>query len=231
MQKKKTIWKSIIMYLIIIFSVFSISTLKADVDSKDASGSSSPSYKEMEQMNKELSQLKDSTLKQRNELINKLINIIKEDRYKYAGTYAAINILGQIRANEATEILLEKADYRAPVVGIAFATKNLQDYARDYPAVKALIQIHAPYERVLKEIEDINNVSLSCYVAVLAGTEGVEVSRYVIEKAIEKESGERKLTRLNFALKMINDDVPVLEENKKRVLEGRTRGINRDRDK
>lgn len=208
MQKRDIIISSIL-FLMFCFFGLSVFAIVSDESKISTNISTSPTMEEYEQMDKELSELKEATIPQRKELITKLIDIIKEDKFKATGTYAAMDILGQIRASEAIDILLDKADYSSNT-RIFVITTNPKENARQYPAVKALINIHPPYESIIKRLTDTNNqVGSWCYIAILLGTEGEDVCRYIIENAIEKESNEDKLSRLESALKMLNKDFPI----------------------
>ena len=104
-------------------------------------------------------------------------------------------------------------DYRLPISGMYSATTNPNELRNRYLVVKALINIRPPHEILTKKIaEEDSIIKNRCYVAIMIGTEGEDVCRYVIEKAIEKESDERKLSRLNIALTMLNKDFPEKEE-------------------
>jgi hypothetical protein len=213
-MKKNLIIKKSRLCCLISIAVFSFIVLGSDKDHKSLIDSNSTttslSYKERQQLYTELSQLKESTIQQRNELINKLINIIKEDKLKYVGVYDAMDLLGQIRATEATDILLEKIDYKGPAIGIAFPTVSPKEYMKDYHAVKALVNIHPPCEIILTRLRDVNNnINFSFYVAILVGMEGPDISYYLIEKAMNKESDKHILERLNSALDILKKYYPM----------------------
>lgn len=73
--------------------------------------------------------------------------------------------------------------------------------------------IRPPYEYILNKLLNEDNVGkINCYATILKETEGVEISSYIIEKEIKKETNEDKLIRLNTALKIINEESSVKEE-------------------
>jgi hypothetical protein len=210
MKKKSIIHSTTILWSLVIFLVLAIFALASTSTLKNSTESQSPTMQEQEQFYKEILQLKESTIKQRSELIAKLLEIIKNDKYKYTGTYTAIDILGQIRATEAVDILLDRADYSyGGLTRIPIFTTDPKELQQDYPSVKALINIHPTPESVMKRLRDENNkVPYNCYIGILIGTEGPDVTRYLIEKAIEKESNSRRLAKLKTALSMLNKEFP-----------------------
>jgi hypothetical protein len=210
MKKKSMIHSTTILCSLVIFLVLAIFAWASRETFGSNSTSRSPTMQEQEQFYNEMLQLKESTLKQRSELIAKLLDIIKADKYKYAGTTTAIDILGQIRATEAVDILLDRANYGyGGLTRIPIFTTDPQEVQQDYHSVRALINIRPTHESVMKRLKDENNkVPYNCYIAILIGTEGQDVTRYLIEKAIEKETNTRTLARLNTALAMLNKDFP-----------------------
>jgi hypothetical protein len=173
------------------------------------------SIEETEKLYDEFIKLKETTLQQRSELIGKLLNIIKDPKYHINAplVFSSMDILGDIRANEAIETLLDMADFRGltgttPRSPLGDTTKPTEA-GKNHPAIRALIKINPPYESVLKRIPDEGNVvKSSCYVAILIGIEGPDISRYIIEKAIENQTDKIKQTRLTAALAMLNKDYP-----------------------
>ena len=212
-----------ILCLILLLIAFAFQIIAEEkVAQKESSVTVSPSYKEWKQMTDELETIKKSMAQQRSEIINRLIDMIKEDKYRYSGTSLAMEILGQIRADEATDILLEKADYHSPTIRLRIPTNDPLESTRYYPAVNALVNIRPPCKSILKRIEDANAFdNISCYIAILVRTQGMEISRFVLEKSIEKESDEGKLMRLNYALKNIKEEVPISEKRERPLFQGR----------
>jgi hypothetical protein len=181
-----------------------------------------PTEEESAQFRKEMLQLAQSTSKQRNELIKRLVDIIRDLRIKICNPpalYTAIGILGELRASESVDVLLDMVDYVPITAGSRpFSDLSLDpigSLAKNNEMVKALIKIRPPYSSLLKKLEVEGNViRFQCYTIILIETEGADVSRYILEKSIEKESDERKLLRLNAALKIINERYPIKETNK-----------------
>lgn len=182
--------------------------------SEDSSRSKQSSIVESMKYSDEMQDLKKATLQQRKELIEKLINIIIADR-DYSETFAAIDILGQIRAIETTDFLLDNVDYRVPESGM-FSSIDPIKLKRRYPVVKALIDIRPPNERIMKKLTNTDGINIrSCDLAILIGIEGVDVTRYIIEKTIDTESDEHKLSRLKSALNMLNKEFPIKDKKEK----------------
>jgi hypothetical protein len=217
MKLENNILKFKIFCSLLILLVLATFLWASSTSSKNSSDSNVPMIEKMKQFLNEMLQLKETTIQQRNELITKLMNIVKDanNPNSIASIYVAVNTLGEIRAVEAADLLLDMADYRGE--GDISRTHTIRmpttatpdDLERDWPFVKALINIKPPFESVIKRMagEDSSRRE-NCYVAILTGTEGPDVTRYLIEKAIKKETETRKIERLNSALNMLNKDYP-----------------------
>jgi hypothetical protein len=210
MNKKSIIHSTTVLCSLVIFLVLAIFARSSNITSKNPTDpNSKQAVKSKNEKYNELLQLKESTIKQRNEVIEYLLNIIKSDKHNYNDTFAAIDILGQIRAIEATDILLDMVDYKLPIAGMSLPSLDPIQSGKRYPVVKALVNIRPKYENILKKIQNENNLSTRrCYIAVMVGVEGVDISRYLIEKAIKKETDRDKLSRLSAALNLLNKDFP-----------------------
>jgi hypothetical protein len=201
----------------ILFLLFFTNFSMIDSIASESSLDSEPSlFNDEKRFSEDIQKLKETTLQQRNDLIGNLLNIIKTDKYKYTGTYAAVDILSQIRAIEATDILLDIIDYRLPISGMYSPTTDPLILGNRYPVVKALVNIRPKHENILKKIQNEDNIAKTrCYIAVMVGVEGIDVSRYLIEKAIKKETETRKIERLKSALTMFDRDFPPDSNNVK----------------
>jgi hypothetical protein len=212
-MKRKNVKAIRLFCLLIILSVSTLCGLASTINSGSYTGSIS--IEETEKLYDEFLKLKETTLKQRSELIGKLMEIIKEPKYhiNLPLVFSAMDILCDIRATEAIDTLLDMADFpgmpsTTPRRPLGDTTKP-EEAGKNHPAVTALIKIHPPYQSVLKRIPGEQNViKRTCYVAILIGIEGPDISRYLIEKAIEKETDKTKLAQLNSALNMLNKDYP-----------------------
>ena len=156
-------------------------------------------------------ELKETELKQRNELITKLLIIIKSEENSSYIIFEAIDLLGQIRAIEASNTLLDMVDFTG------LTPTSPPTPVKKMPAVKALIMIRPPYEDILKKLTttEYNGVKTQCYITILIGIEGAELTQHIIEKAIEKETDENNLKKLNSALNILNKYYLVKEETNK----------------
>jgi hypothetical protein len=216
MKRENIIHMSKLFCSLLILLVLAIFAWATNISSQNPSELKLPSIEKMDQFYKDMLQLKETTIQQRNEIITKLMNVVKDTNYPNttAAIFTAVNILGKIRAVEAADLLLDMADYRgkgsSQTYMIRIPTKAPPDeLERDWPFVKALINIKPPFESIMKRLRDENNtVNYYCYVAILAGTEGPDISRYLLENAIKKETDIRKLARLNDALKILNESYP-----------------------
>jgi len=203
-----------------LLSVFGVVALASNSESRVPAESKPVTMQEHEQMLEKLSMMKEEALAQRNDLIKQCVDILKTDEYKYSVTFAAIDLLGQIRAIEATDLLFAMVDRdrcQYTVGGRCSVITTIPEQAvRRYPVVKALIQIRPPHQSVVKRIRDVgNNIEPRCYVAILIGTQGVELSRYILEKEIEAETDEGIAWRVKRALMFLNEDYPPEASKKK----------------
>ena len=55
-------------------------------------------------------------------------------------------------------------------------------------------------EKIIEKLTKESGIKRLCYIIILVKTEGYDVSRFVIEKAIQKETDDRKLEILNKTL-------------------------------
>ena len=99
---------------------------------------------------------------------------------------------------------------------IPIETIDPDELKRAYPVVNALINIRPSYKAILnKLVADNSVVKIRCYMAVILEMEGAEFCRYMVLKAIDKESDEGKLSKLNYVLKRLNIEYPVKDEDEK----------------
>jgi len=196
-----------------VLSVFGVVALASNSESRVPAESRRVTRQEHDQMVEKLSKMKEEALKERNVLVEQCVDILKTGEYKYGGTFAAIDLLGQVRAIEAADFLLGMADHDrcgVSVGGMCSGSTTIPEVAvQRYPVVKALIQIRPPHQSIIERIRnDDYAVRVRCYVAILIGTQGVELSRYILEKEIEAETDERVSYRLKVALGALNEDFP-----------------------
>lgn len=227
-KNKNFINKNIYLTIFILLTFYLIPSLGVDSNEveiilygKSFKKSDMPPIEEQEQLQKKLLQLQESTSKQRNEKLIMLKDIISDPitkAFNKPAILSSVHILVEMRAIETVDILLDMVDY-GYLIGSRI-TPPFADFitlSKNYEIVKALIEIHPPYESVLNKLADEDSIiRFRCYTTILVETEGVDVSRFIIQKAIEKETDERKLSRLYSALNMLNKDFPVEEkkENK-----------------
>lgn len=196
-----------------------ISVMASNEESIDSSKSKPPSLEEFEIEREKLVKLKESTIQQRTELIKQLTNFITDpnSRHNITAYYTSVEILGDIRAIEATDILLDIVvgqfnlqDMPITSVGSSSTQLNVSELIRMYPPIGPIIKIHPPYEIILKRLREEDSVNKeSLYCAILLGSEGTDVSQYLIEKAITNETETRKIERLKSALSTIKKSKPI----------------------
>lgn len=107
MQRKYIILKVVLTFSIIGLLALSNLIMASNEEVIDSSDSKSPSLEEMKQEYEELAALGETEFQHRKELINKLLSIISSDKSSSNSISKAMNILGQIRAIEATNKLLD----------------------------------------------------------------------------------------------------------------------------
>ena len=207
-QKNRIFQVSLICLMFFLFSHIYVRAI--DVFASENSPNSEPSLNNNEkQFSGDIQTLQKTALQQRKDLIENMLNLVKTKEFLSIRKEIAIEILGQIRAIEATDILLNMVDYHLPISGMYSPTTDPEGLRYRYPVVNALINIKPSYDSVINKIADVDDIScIRCYVAILIGIEGEDVCRYILKKAVEKEHTERKLSRLNSALNMFNKDFP-----------------------
>jgi hypothetical protein len=160
--------------------------------------------------------LKETTIQQRDDLIKYLLNTIKSNKGRYDITFAAIDIMGQIRAIDAADYLLDIIDYRLPFMSMSLPSIDPNNSGKLYPVVKALVSIRPAYENILNKVQNENSIiKIRCYIAVIVGVEGLEVSRYLFKEAVKKELDYQKKDKLTLALNIINEEFPQDNNNVK----------------
>ncbi len=143
-------------------------------------------------------------LQQRKELISSLINILKQgDKNakgeKRSSLVAAINVLGEMRATEAVDILVDYIKFQAIDELIIF--DRLTPPSEIFPAVKALIQIgkpsFPPVLRALKESTDEDVILLRWNSGwIILKVLGRKLGRTYLEDALQSETDPKKRARI-----------------------------------
>jgi len=135
---------------------------------------------------------------QRQELMRNLISIVANDKSDEVGRTRAVDLLGDLRASEAAEILVEN------IVEIpTLDPRGLSSRGR-YACVAALVKIGKPATgAVLKEFrKPISDDRQLALVDVLAGVEGRKVGRFLLEEEIADAKTAEERDNLNKALRM-----------------------------
>lgn len=143
---------------------------------------------------------RDELVAGRKELIGQLIDIIrkKENRiYNKTRVRAAMYILGEMRAVEAVEVLVEHLGFPhtgeggVVVMHGGMLGSSLKAAGKMYPGVDALIKIGEPcLDAVVAKLE--SPVIVRPYVAVLVGLRGRDWTVETLKTAMEKETGAEK---------------------------------------
>lgn len=153
----------------------------------------------------------------RKDLIAQLITIIKDKENltrKKASVRAAIFLLGEMRATEAIETLVEHISYpfvyeeRALIVQEihgGMISRGLKDMGRTYPAVRALIKIGEPcISSIITKLALTENVSeeKAC-LGVLVGLRQRDFVIGMLKETISKETDSKK-RRLQSSLDLLS---------------------------
>jgi hypothetical protein len=216
--------KSIVIPFVFILSMITLWALnnyvmasnKASIDSFI---SKPTSFAEFEIELEKLVKLKETTIQQRTELIKQLSNIVKDPNSRSYSPilYKAVEIMGDIRAIEAIDILLDIVvgqsninDMPITSAGSSSTQLNVSELIRRYPPIGPIIKIHPPYQNLIKRLKNEDRVDREVlYSAILLGSEGTDVSQFLIEKAIKEETETRKIERLKSSLSTIKESKPI----------------------
>jgi hypothetical protein len=219
--------KRISIILIVVFIFFMIAVLAfsplviaTNEESKDLSKLKDSSLDGFKIEQDKLLQLRESTIKQRNELINQIMNFVTNpnSRHNTPAYFTAVGILGDIRAVEVTDKLLDiVVDQYDPFMfsllprGVSSDKFDLLGFtAVTFPPIGSIIKLHPSYQSLLKRLKNEDELTKNnLYSTILMGTEGTEISQYLLEKAIKDETEARKIDNLKYALKFIKESNPI----------------------
>jgi len=157
---------------------------------------------------------RDELVATRKQLIGELIAIIeeKENRIgKQASLRAAMYVLGEMRAVEAIDVLVEYIGFPRvmgvgePVVtdvSTSMLSHNLKDTREIYPAVDALIKIGEPcVDPVVGKLG--SSVNMRACLGVLVGLRGRDWTVETLTTAMEKETDAEKKRWLKRSLDVL----------------------------
>jgi len=138
---------------------------------------------------------------------------------------AAILILGEMRAVECVELLVQNIEFPyvrepdseprpGPPVGAGTIGVGLKAVERSYPAVQSLVKIGEPcIDEIMKKLSVTNNVAeLNACLAVLVGLRDRPYVIGMLERAVEEETDPKHVERLQRA---INELMREDDENRK----------------
>jgi len=151
------------------------------------------------------------------DLIAKLIDIIKEKENllnNQPSVRAAIFILGEMRAVEAIDVLVDQIGFpriyegEAGIVGLEGGTmfhRGLKNIGKVYPAAGALIKIGEPCldAVVTKLASTVGIFEPKACLGVLVGLRGRDSTAEMLKAAIERETDAKKKERLESSLDML----------------------------
>lgn len=153
-------------------------------------------------------------LQQRKELISSLINILKQgdknaEGEKRSSLVAAIDVLGEMRAIEAVDILVDYIKFPASDKLVVFY--KIIPPSEIYPAVKALIKIGKPslpaVLRVLKESTDEKDVILLTNSGwIISQVLGHKIGKIYLEDALQSETDPKKRARIEDLLNLFKEN-------------------------
>jgi hypothetical protein len=167
----------------------------------------------------ELAQGRSAISQQRDEAIAALLAIVRDATMRKENIPAvrnAVDILGEIRAMEASGDLLEMVNFHraggemggGPLGRLWSTNPGPEELGNVYPCVRALIKIGVGAQQLIDRIRTEEHVFRQrCYVAVLRGIHGDEMALTILQKAIEKETDARKINRLKGALQFFERKV------------------------
>jgi len=146
-------------------------------------------------------------LQQRKELISSLINILEQGdknakREKRSSQVAAINVLGEMRATQAVDILVDYIEFRA---SDELIMHRLTPPSEVFPAVKALIKIGKPslppVLRALKESTDEDVILLDWNSGwIIFQVLGHKIGMIYLEDVLQNEIEPKKRERIEDLL-------------------------------
>lgn len=118
----------------------------------------------------------------REKFIDNLVKIVADNETPRSTRVRAVQILGKFRAAEATEVLVRHVDKIIPETILGKTVSSL------YPCVPALIKVGKPSSRaVLKELrKPMKGTRRLALAVVLAGVEGRQVGRFMLQHEIAK---------------------------------------------
>ena len=168
----------------------------------------------------ELRRVRESILENRRQTISRLLKIVQDSQMQKQNIPAVVNaieILGELRAREATRTLVQMLDYRRhrgagdPVAGGSGLWLAQQGASMDpdkvgefFPAVKALIKIRPATKKLIDFIKDENSVRRRKRLTViLKGMMGKRLTEHILNAAISAESDAAKTSNLKHALQQL----------------------------
>lgn len=133
-----------------------------------------------------------------------LLEELKDDQSELrteSRLWYAVKTLGAIRAEEAASPLLDVIDSRF-IPGIVRV-----DVVKDSDVIQALARIGKPASKAAVEYlaKDKSSKRAPMYVRVIALVEGVEVGKFMVERAAAAESDPEKKARLTKAIALFAD--------------------------
>lgn len=132
--------------------------------------------------------------------VAKLVNILRDDKQPRGNRLGAAKVLGDLKAAEALDALLENLTVSPEVLD----ETSLATY---FPCYQALISIGIPASRkivvVLRGEENDRRKKLLC--TILKVVEGQAVSEFLLNAEIQKTKDEKEQQNLQNALKMVSE--------------------------
>lgn len=148
---------------------------------------------------------KKEILTKRKELIEGLINILRDEKIKSENRSCALTaatILGELRATEAVEILAENMSLRKKSPIVSGPTLWLETA---YPCMGALIKIGKPsIPAMVKLISENDDEDILHYAGfVIKEIEGKKIGKLILVDALATETDKEKQKRLKIALEYL----------------------------
>ena len=165
----------------------------------------------------EIKMAQDELIAVRKDLIARLIDIIKvkENRLRnQASVKAAIFILGEMRALEAIEVLVDHIGFPDVYEGKPLTVniearmlhRGIKNIGEVYPAAEGLIKIGEPCldPVIIKLTSSVSATEQKACLAVLVGLRHQDFVIHMLKEAVNKETDTKKRDRLQNSLDLLS---------------------------
>jgi len=167
---------------------------------------------------KEIYEAQNELFTARKDLIGQLINIVKDKQNRLrrrASVRAAMFILGEMRAVEAVQVLVDHIgfpqvyEYTGESIPVdaegGMLHRGIKGFQKTYPAVKALIKIGEPcFSDLISKLSSTDHMTeKKACLGVLVGLRQRDSVIEMLKDAIKKETDTQKKDRLQSSLDLL----------------------------